>query len=99
MDEGAPPREGLQLDWRDLSFDVELTDIVAKAQAPGPDGELPKWKRILHGVTAQAPSNSLMAVMVRKSYIPYAYPVLFEVESKADDPDGSRWRSSSHLPC
>lgn len=66
-DAEAQRGEGLHLHWNNITFDVELSDVVAKAQTPGPDGQFPKFKTILHGVTAQAPSNSLMAVMVRLS--------------------------------
>lgn len=58
----SEPTEGLQLNWRDITFDAELSDVVAKAQTP-PGGVKPSHKRILYGITAQAPSNSLMAVM------------------------------------
>lgn len=55
---------GLYLEWRDIHFEVELSDVAAKAQTPR--GGVPqRSKTILHGVSAQAPSNTLMAVMVR----------------------------------
>lgn len=67
-DNQAMATQGLMLQWREIAFDVELSDVVSKAQTP-PGAAPLKTKRILHGVSGQAPSNSLMAVMVRRTFL------------------------------
>lgn len=69
-----PRKEGLHLEWRAIDYEVELSDVAAKAQTPA--GGVPqRVKRILFEVSAQAPSNTLMAVMVCDITVILAFPL------------------------
>lgn len=51
---------GLHLAWNDITYDVELSEAAAQATPGAPPNRL---KRILHGISAQAASNSMCAIM------------------------------------
>ena len=52
---------GLCLEWRDIRYDVELSGAALKESRSAAS----TTKTILHGISAVAPSNGLMAIMVR----------------------------------